>query len=223
MEKTTEKIPTWSLCYLVNGDASGLTDEEIRTIDRWYKDMGAQTVSPVMDDECNLQPYFSHCPAFGLPTEVVDCDILFYPTYQKMTTMKGTEHFKQAIKSYLDERAKTDELFAVAYAKENKNLDDCVTFILNQVKALANEGCAGMTDNEVYSLACHYFDEDDIEIGKPVNCGVIVNRHIELTEEEKSRGKAEGYQPIPSRGTAQDATTQEQTNGKTTGHQIYRT
>ena len=27
--------------------------------------------------------------------------------------MKGTEHFKQAIKVYLDERAKTDELFAV--------------------------------------------------------------------------------------------------------------
>ena len=42
--------------------------------------------------------------------------------------MKGTEHFKQAIKSYLDGRAKTDELFAVAYAKENKNLDDCITF-----------------------------------------------------------------------------------------------
>lgn len=39
--------------------------------------------------------------------------------------MKGTEHFKQAIKAYLDERAKTDELFAVSYAKENKNLDDC--------------------------------------------------------------------------------------------------
>ena len=95
-----------------------------------------------------------------------------------MTIMKGTEHFKQAIKSYLDERAKTDELFAVAYAKENKNLDDCVTFILNQVKALANEG-----------LACHYFDEDDIEIGKPVNCGVIVNKRIELTEEEKAEAR----------------------------------
>ena len=65
--------------------------------------------------------------------------------------MKGTEHFKQAIKSYLDERAKTDELFAVAYAKENKNLDDCVTFILNQVKALANEGCVGMADNFIQS------------------------------------------------------------------------
>ena len=50
MEKTTEKIPTWSLCYIVNGDASGLTEEEIQTIDRWYKGIGVQVVSPVMDD-----------------------------------------------------------------------------------------------------------------------------------------------------------------------------
>lgn len=104
-----------------------------------------------------------------------------------MTDMKGTELFKQAIKSYLDERAQTDELFAHSYAREGKNIDDCITFILNQAKALSNEGCVGMSDNEVYSLACHYFDEDNIEIGKPINCGVIVNRHIELTEEEKPR------------------------------------
>ncbi|TDA83821.1 hypothetical protein E1J02_05120 [Phocaeicola dorei] len=39
--------------------------------------------------------------------------------------MKGTEHFKETIKRYLDGRAQTDELFAVSYAKENKNLDDC--------------------------------------------------------------------------------------------------
>ena len=77
MEKTTEKIPTWSLCYIVNGDASGLTEEEIQTIDRWYKGIGVQVVSPVMDDECGTQPYFSHYPAFSLPTEVVDCDIYY--------------------------------------------------------------------------------------------------------------------------------------------------
>ena len=106
-----------------------------------------------------------------------------------MTTMKGTEHFKQTIKSYLDERSKTDELFAVAYAKENKNLDDCVTFILNQAKAMADEGGVGMADCEVYSLACHYFDEDDIDVGKPINCGVIVNHKVELTEEEKAEAR----------------------------------
>ena len=31
--------------------------------------------------------------------------------------MKGTEHFKQAIKAYLDERAESDAHFAASYAK----------------------------------------------------------------------------------------------------------
>lgn len=103
--------------------------------------------------------------------------------------MTGTEYFKQAIKAYLDERAKTDELFAVSYAKENKNLDDCVTFILNQVKAIAQEDGCGMTDDEVYSLATHYYDEDNIEVGKAVNCGVIVNHRVELSEQEKAEAR----------------------------------
>lgn len=77
MNKTTEKIPTWSLCYLINGDRAGLTDGEIRTIDRWMHDWQVQIVSPHTDGDCNAQPYFSHYPLFGLPTEVEDCDILY--------------------------------------------------------------------------------------------------------------------------------------------------
>lgn len=102
--------------------------------------------------------------------------------------MKATEHFKQTIKAYLDERAKNDELFAVSYAKENKNMDDCVTFILNQVK---RSKCMGLTDEEVYSLAVHFFDEEDIEIGNPIACNVIVNHTVELTEEEKAQARQE--------------------------------
>lgn len=100
--------------------------------------------------------------------------------------MKATEHFKQTIKTYLDERARNDELFAVSYAKENRNMDDCVTFILNQVKS---SKCMGLTDEEVYSLAVHFFDEDDIEIGNPIACNVIVNHTVELTEEEKAQAR----------------------------------
>ena len=100
--------------------------------------------------------------------------------------MKATEHFKQTIKTYLDERAKNDELFAVSYAKENKNMDDCATFILNQVK---RSKCMGLTDEEVYSLAVHFFDEDDIEIGNSIACNVIVNHTVELTEEEKAKAR----------------------------------
>lgn len=102
--------------------------------------------------------------------------------------MKATEHFKQTIKAYLDERAKNDELFAVSYAKENKNMDDCVTFILNQVK---RSKCMGLTDEEVYSLAVHFFDEDDVEIGNSIACNVIVNHTVELTEEEKAKARQE--------------------------------
>ena len=102
--------------------------------------------------------------------------------------MKATEHFKQTIKAYLDERAKNDELFAVSYAKENKNMDDCVTFILNQVK---RSKCMGLTDEEVYSLAVHFFDEEDIEIGNPIACNVIINHTVELTEEEKAQARQE--------------------------------
>lgn len=102
--------------------------------------------------------------------------------------MKATEHFKQTIKTYLDERAKNDELFAVSYAKENKNMDDCVTFILNQVKRSKS---MGLTDEEVYSLAVHFFDEDDIEIGNSIACNVIVNHTVELTEEEKAKARQE--------------------------------
>lgn len=104
--------------------------------------------------------------------------------------MKATEHFKQTIKAYLDERAKNDELFAVSYAKENKNMDDCVTFILTQVK---RSKCMGLTDEEVYSLAVHFFDEDDIEIGNPIACNVIVNHTVELTEEEKAQARQEAF------------------------------
>ncbi len=100
--------------------------------------------------------------------------------------MKGTEQFKKTIKAYLEQRAETDALFAATYAKPNKNIDDCVTFILNQVKS---SGCNGFADDEIYSLAVHYYDEDTIDVGKPMNCQVVVNHQIVLTEEEKAEAK----------------------------------
>ena len=39
-------------------------------------------------------------------------------------------------------------------------------------------------------MAVHCIDEPTIEIGKPMTCGVVVNRHIELNEEEKAEQKA---------------------------------
>lgn len=102
--------------------------------------------------------------------------------------MKGTEHFKKTIAEYLNQRAATDPLFAPNLAKEGKNIDDCITYILNQVKA---SGCNGFSDDEIYSMAVHYYDEDDIEVGKPINCQVAVNHVVELSDEEKEEARQE--------------------------------
>ena len=99
--------------------------------------------------------------------------------------MNGTDHFKRTIQAYLDNRAAEDKLFAASYNKPNKNIEDCVTYILNWVQ---KSGCNGFTDGEIYSQAVHYYDEDDIDIGKPIPCQVMVCG-VELTDEEKAEAR----------------------------------
>ena len=101
--------------------------------------------------------------------------------------MKGTEHFKEIVKGYLDQRAKEDELFRAKYETTARTIDDVVMFILNEVK---KSGCCGFADDEIYSLAVHCIDEPELEIGKPLQCSVVVNHPIELTEEEKAEQRA---------------------------------
>lgn len=101
--------------------------------------------------------------------------------------MKATSHFTRTILSYLELRAETDSLFKVSFENPNKNIDDCVTYILNQVQ---KSGCNGFADDEIYSMAVHYYDEDAIDIGNPINCKVVVNHIVELTEEEKEKEQA---------------------------------
>ena len=102
--------------------------------------------------------------------------------------MKGTEHFTRTIAEYLNQRAATDPLFAPNLAKPNKNIEECVTYILNEVQ---KSGCNGFDDDEIYSMAVHYYDEDNIEVGKLINCQVAVNHVVELTEEEKAEARQE--------------------------------
>jgi len=105
--------------------------------------------------------------------------------------MKSTDYFKKTIKAYLEQRASKDELFAVSYRKAHKNIDDCITYILNAVQ---KSQCNGFTDDEIYSMAVHYYDEDDINVGNPINCNVVVNHTVVLTEEEKEQARKDAIQ-----------------------------
>ena len=100
--------------------------------------------------------------------------------------MKATEEFKRLIKEYLDNRAAEDTLFAADYAKPNKNIDECCNYILQEVY---KSGQNGFADDEIFGLAVHYYNEDDLGAIKGASGKVVVNHHIELSEEEKNELK----------------------------------
>lgn len=91
-----------------------------------------------------------------------------------------------AIKNYLDNRAKTDELFAAKYANPKKSIDECCKYITGEAYAKAKNGCAVISDEEVYGMAVHYYDEDDIKIRKAPNARTAkTNAEPELTKEQQ--------------------------------------
>lgn len=103
---------------------------------------------------------------------------------------------KTKIKNYLDERAKNDEMFAKAYAKPNKSIDECYKYILGEARKKGTE--VGMSHEEVYGLAVHYYDEDNIKIN-PVYGYVQASasddeeepKEVKLTAEEEKQAREE--------------------------------
>lgn len=85
MEKTVERIPSWSLCFIEYGDNSGLTDEDVQQVNDFYESYRKhgkviQGIYPINDESENFESYFSSSPAFGLPGDVVDCDVMYIDT-----------------------------------------------------------------------------------------------------------------------------------------------
>ena len=58
--------------------------------------------------------------------------------------MKGTDHFKRTIQMYLEQRAEEDTLFAKKYRNPAKNIDECVTHILNYVQRYSGKSSTTM-------------------------------------------------------------------------------
>lgn len=101
--------------------------------------------------------------------------------------MKGTETFKETIKAFLDTRAMVDELFREKYATTTRTIDDICNYIVNEV---AKSGRCGFCDDEIFSMAIHIIEEPDIEINKAMDCHIVSNHSIELSEEEKAEQRA---------------------------------
>ena len=106
---------------------------------------------------------------------------------------KGTRAFNDTIREYLEGMAENDALFAVKFANPTKSMEDCLTYIINQVQ---KSGCNGFADDEIFGMAVHYWEENEIEVGKPINCQVVVNHTVELTEEEKEQARQDAINKL---------------------------
>ncbi|MFQ9315264.1 PcfK-like family protein [Dysgonomonas mossii] len=63
--------------------------------------------------------------------------------------------------------------------------------MLNEVQ---KSGCNGFTDDEVFSMAVHYYDEKTIEVGRPIDAQIAVTHLVELTEDEKQQARQDAIQ-----------------------------
>lgn len=99
--------------------------------------------------------------------------------------MEAPKDFKIVIKQYLDQRAVDDKLFAATYAKPGKSVDDCCRYILGEARKRGTE--VVMKDDEVFGMAVHYYDEENIKIEKVSAGSSVSSSHkVELTEEERT-------------------------------------
>ena len=106
----------------------------------------------------------------------------------KNTKEMKNKPFAEAIKSYLDRRVSEDKMFAESYANPKKNIIKCCDFIVSEVK---RQNRTAMTDDEVYGLAVHYYDEADP--GR-IDKGIASRAAIVIPGEDKERLRAEAIE-----------------------------
>lgn len=98
------------------------------------------------------------------------------------------DQFEITIQEYLEKYASGDEAFAEKYREGlagKKDVKSCCAYIIGQVK---KTGRQGFTDDEIYGMAVHYYDERSIKPAQGShNCKVVVNKEVKLSAEEVKR------------------------------------
>ncbi len=98
------------------------------------------------------------------------------------------------IGNYLKKRAETDTSVKNNLQKENKSLKECWDYVLGEVaKTMYRNGkfgCAAGDDEDLYALAVHYYDEDEIKI-QPLPSDMKVEAKMDEDKKEEKAAKTE--------------------------------
>ena len=101
-------------------------------------------------------------------------------------TEQAKQAYKSAIIGYLRERCKTDTYLVEACKKENKSLDGCIKYIVEQARKKAENNVAVIPDAEVFEWAVHYILEDSLNCESGKNSEEKpAEKSVESPEKEK--------------------------------------
>lgn len=95
----------------------------------------------------------------------------------------------------------SEELFQKAKAA-GKNIKDAIQYVMGEVKSRAVGRCAMVSDQEVFGLIIHYFEEDEIKKNTQVVGKASTSSNEEGEEEApkvKAQPKASKPKPAPKK------------------------
>ena len=91
---------------------------------------------------------------------------------------------KEQLMELLKNAAKKDESVDRNLKKKNKSIDECCEYITNEVMEKYTKsngrknGGMFVSDDEVLSMAIHYYDEDSIKVKKTTNASAKVSASV---------------------------------------------
>lgn len=107
--------------------------------------------------------------------------------------------FETAIKNYLDKLAADDPFFMEKLENPKKSIAECCKYIIAEVqKARNGQQCVAVSDEEVYGLAVHYYDEKDVIVEEtPIPAKVVPVEDVKVAAPKPKRQPKQAPQPEP--------------------------
>lgn len=137
--------------------------------------------------------------------------------------MKSNNAAIAAMQQMLQERCIAEPTFAIKMASTNKTFEGAVNYLCSQIQ---KSGLCMVDQETVLNILTHFYDEDSIEEGAPINCNIVVSKP-ELTEEDKAELREEAkkqFQEGEVRRIRNEARAKEiNTNPKPTTHKAKET
>lgn len=119
----------------------------------------------------------------------------------EMESLKNTNDLEKLsmrkIGLFIEKKAEEDPSIARNILKEKKSLEECYKYIKAEISKLARDNPVIITTDEpVYEMAIHYYDEDNIKIANPMQASdkkelkkVKVDKKMNSTKPERAKTK----------------------------------